>query len=279
MPMGINVNMAAQMALQNLNQTQSDLGITQRRISTGQKVANASDNGATFAIAQNQRSSSRAYTTVMESLNRVQSTVDVASSALGVVSDLLLQMKEKALAGVDASIDTTSRSILNTDFKALRDQITKAVSNATFNGVNLILNNTNISALANETGVSKLTVLAQTMNLTAGATGTGNIRVGTTATIGAANAASLQLGNVNTSISNVSTALASLGTNSRILGQHRDFISKLQDAVDAGIANITDADLSKESSRLQSLQTKQQLGYQALSIANSSTQSLLSLFR
>jgi len=279
MPIGINVNMAAQMALQNLNQTQSDLGITQRRISTGQKVANASDNGATFAIAQNQRSSSRAYTTVMESLNRVQSTVDVASSALGVVSDLLLQMKEKALAGVDASIDTTSRSILNTDFKALRDQITKAVSNATFNGVNLILNNTNISALANETGVSKLTVLAQTMNLTAGATGTGNIRVGTTATIGAATAASLQLGNVNTSISNVSTALASLGTNSRILGQHRDFISKLQDAVDAGIANITDADLSKESSRLQSLQTKQQLGYQALSIANSSTQSLLSLFR
>ena len=279
MPMGINVNLAAQMALQNLNQTQSDLGITQRRISTGQKVSSASDNGATFAIAQNQRSSSRAYTTVMESLNRVQSTVDVASSALGVVSDLLLQMKEKALAGTDASIDTTSRSILNTDFKALRDQITKAVSNATFNGVNLILNNTNISALANETGVSKLTVLAQTMNLTAGATGTGNIRVGTTATIGAATAASLQLGNVNTSISNVSTALASLGTNSRILGQHRDFISKLQDAVDAGIANITDADLSKESSRLQSLQTKQQLGYQALSIANSSTQSLLSLFR
>jgi flagellin len=279
MPIGLNVNLAAQTALQNLNQTQSDLGITQRRISTGQKVANASDNGATFAIAQNQRSSSRAYTTVIESLNRVQSTVDVASSALGVVSDLLLQMKEKALAGVDASIDTTSRSILNTDFKALRDQITKAVSNATFNGVNLILNNTNISALANETGVSKLTVLAQTMNLTAGATGTGNIRVGTTATIGAATAASLQLGNVNTSISNVSTALASLGTNSRILGQHRDFISKLQDAVDAGIANITDADLSKESSRLQSLQTKQQLGYQALSIANSSTQSLLSLFR
>ena len=94
MPIGINVNLAAQTALQNLSQTQSDLGITQRRISTGQKVANASDNGATFAIAQNQRGTYRAYTTVMESLNRVQSPVDVASSALGVVSDLLLQMKE-----------------------------------------------------------------------------------------------------------------------------------------------------------------------------------------
>jgi len=280
MPIGLNVNLAAQTALQNLNQTQSDLGITQRRISTGQKVANASDNGATFAIAQNQRSTSRAYTTVMESLNRVQSTVDVASSALGVVSDLLLQMKEKSLAAVDASVDATSRSILNTDFKALRDQVAKAVSNATFNGVNLLQSATNISALANDTGVSKLTVLAQTMNLTASIqTGSGNIKVGAGASFNSVATATLQLTNVNTSIANVSTALASLGTNSRILGQHRDFISKLQDAVDAGIANITDADLSKESSKLQSLQTKQQLGYQALSIANSSTQSLLSLFR
>ena len=281
MSIGINVNLSAQMALQNLNQTQSDLGITQRRISTGQKVANASDNGATFAIAQNQRSTSRAYTTVMESLNRVQSTVDVASSALGVVSDLLLQMKEKSLAAVDASVDATSRGILNTDFKALRDQVAKAVSNATFNGVNLLQNNTNISALANDTGVSKMTVLAQTMNLIASgqASTTTTLKITAATTIASAAAASLALAAVNTSIANISTALASLGTNSRILVQHRDFISKLQDAVDAGIANITDADLSKESSRLQSLQTKQQLGYQALSIANSSTQSLLSLFR
>lgn len=95
MPMGINTNLGAMTALQNLNSTQSDLAMTQKRISTGQKVATASDNGATFAIAQNQRGTSRAYNTVTESLNRVQSTVDVATAAASVVQDLLLQMKEK----------------------------------------------------------------------------------------------------------------------------------------------------------------------------------------
>ncbi|OYU70516.1 MAG: flagellin [Alphaproteobacteria bacterium PA2] len=276
MPMGINVNLAAQSALQNLNQTQSDLAVTQRRISTGQKVANASDNGATFAIAQNQRGTSRAYNTVMESLNRVQSTVDVASAAAGVVSDLLLQMKEKALAAVDASTDATSRSILNTDYKALRDQITKAVNNASFNGVNMISGTANatISALASDTGTSKLTVVGKSMTL-----GSANVTVAANSSFNSAATASTALAAVNVSIGKVSDALASFGTGSRIVTQHRDFISKLQDAVDAGISNITDADLSKESAKLQSLQTKQQLGFQALSIANSSTQSLLSLFR
>lgn len=276
MPMGINVNLAAQSALQNLNQTQSDLAVTQRRISTGQKVASASDNGATFAIAQNQRGTSRAYNTVMESLNRVQSTTDVASAAAGVVSDLLLQMKEKALAAVDSSVDTTSRSILNTDFTALRDQINKAVNNATFNGVNLLNGNSgNISALASDTGTSKLTVKTQSMQLG----GANNVGVTATLAFTSVTTASTALTKVNASIAAISISLANLGTSSRMIAQHRDFISKMQDAVDAGISNITDADLSKESSKLQSLQTKQQLGYQALSIANSSTQSLLSLFR
>ena len=276
MPMGINVNLAAQSALQTLNQTQSDLAVTQRRISTGQKVSNASDNGATFAIAQNQRGTSRAYNTVMESLNRVQSTTDVASAAAGVVSDLLLQMKEKALAAVDSSVDTTSRSILNTDFTALRDQINKAVNNATFNGVNLLNGNSgNISALASDTGTSKLTVKTQSMQLG----GANNVGVTAALAFTSVTTASTALTKVNASIAAISISLANLGTSSRIIAQHRDFISKMQDAVDAGISNITDADLSKESSKLQSLQTKQQLGYQALSIANSSTQSLLSLFR
>jgi len=182
-------------------------------------------------------------------------------------------MKEKALAAVDASVDATSRSILNTDFKALRDQITKAVNNAAFNGVN-ILTGTTVAALASESGTSKLTVVGQTMSL-----GGAIVTVATTSSFNSAATASTALGLVNASIINVSTSLAKLGTNSRVLGQHKDFISKLQDAVDAGIGNLVDADLSKESARLQALQTKQQLGYQALSIANQSPQSLLSLFK
>lgn len=269
----INTNIGAMVALQNLNVTQQDLGATQGRISTGMKVANAKDNGAIFAIAQNQRGTSRALGIVQESLARSQSTVDVASAAGSVVQDLLLQMKEKALAAVDASVDTTSRSILNTDYKALRDQITKAVNNASFNGVN-ILSGTTVAALASETGTSKLTVVGQTMSL-----GGAIVTVATTSSFNSAASASTALGLVNASIINVSTSLAKLGTNSRVLGQHKDFISKLQDAVDAGIGNLVDADLAKESAKLQALQTKQQLGVQALSIANQSPQSLLSLFK
>jgi len=253
--------------------TQQELGVTQTRISTGMKVASAKDNGAIFAIAQTQRGTSRALGVVQESLARSQSTVDVASAAGSVVQDLLLQMKEKALAAVDDSIDPTSRSIFNIDFKALRDQITKAINNAAFNGVN-ILSGTGISALANDTGVSKLTVLGQTMAL-----GGAIVTVGLATSFSTAATASAALALVNASIVNVSTSLAKLGTSSRILGQHKDFISKLVDAVDTGIGNIVDADLSKESAKLQALQTKQQLGYQSLSIANQGPQSLLSLFK
>ena len=269
----INTNVGAMIALQNLNATKQDLGVTQTRISTGMKVASAKDNGAIFAIAQNQRGASKALGIVQESLARNQSTVDVAMAAGNVIQDLLMQMKEKALAAVDASVDTTSRSILNTDYKALRDQITKAVNNASFNGVN-ILSGTTVAALADESGVSKLTVSGQTMSLN------GNIvTVTATASFNTTTTASAELGRVNASINNVSISLAKLGTGSRVLGQHKDFISKLQDAVDAGIGNIVDADLAKESAKLQALQTKQQLGIQALSIANQSPQSLLSLFK
>ena len=84
---------------------------------------------------------------------------------------------------------------------------------------------------------------------------------------------------LQTSINNVSAALAKLGTGSSALDRHLTFVTKLQDTIDAGVGNLVDADLAKESARLQALQTKQQLGIQALAIANSSTTSLLSLFR
>ena len=84
---------------------------------------------------------------------------------------------------------------------------------------------------------------------------------------------------VGTAISTVSTALSKMGTGSKSLGAHLTFVGKLQDSIDAGVGNLVDADLAKESARLTSLQTKQQLGVQALSIANSSSSGLLSLFR
>ena len=275
MPNSINTNVGALVALQNLNQTNSELAVVQSRINTGKRINSAKDNGAIFAIAQNQRATSQSLNAVKESLQRGQSTVDVAIAAGESVSDILLQLKEKALAAADASLDSNSRTALNDDFKALRDQLAKTVSNADFNGVNLVKSGgASIASLANADATSKITVAAQNLSL-----GGGIVGVSATASIGTITLATAAIATVNTSITAVSTALSKLGTGSRALGAHLNFVGKLQDSIDTGIGNLVDADLAKESARLQSLQTKQQLGVQALSIANQSSSILLGLFR
>jgi len=274
----VNTNGQAMIALQNLNVTGSELAISQNRISTGRKVDSAKDNGSTWAIAQSMRANSRSLNAVRDSLHRGQSTIDVAMAAAGSISDLLLQMKEKALAASDTTLDTASRENLNVDFKALRDQIAKTVDNADFNGSNMIKSGgATIQALANAAGTNKLTVTAQNLAL-GGANLTG---IGSTASIGSSTAgtALAMISIVNTAIGKVSTSLAKLGTGSKALDMHLTFINKLQDSIDNGIGNLVDADLAKESAKIQSLQTRQQLGVQALAIANSSTQTLLSLFK
>lgn len=277
MPMNsVNTNVGAMTALQNLTATQTDLMVTQGRINTGKKVASVKDNGAIWAIAQNQRATSTSLNAVKDSLQRAQSTVDVAISAGESVSDLLLTMKEKALAASDTTLDTNSRTALNDDFKSLRDQISKAVTNAEFNGANMVKSSgTTIQALANANGTSVITVAAQAMDLGSGALS----GIASTASIGSQSLASSMITSLNTAITNVSSALSKLGTGSKSLASHLTFVGKLQDTLDAGVGNLVDADLAKESARLQALQTKQQLGIQALSIANQSSSILLGLFR
>ena len=271
----VNTNVGALIALQNLGATTNQLSQSQNRINTGLKVASAKDNGAIWAIAQNQRADVSALDSVKDSLQRGQSVVDVAISAAETVSDLLNQMKAKALAASDASIDTAARTALNEDYKALREQIKKTVANASFNGANLLKTSAaNLTSLADATGTSKLTTVAQSMVL-----GSTNVTVTATSSFNTATLASTALGLVNTSITNVNAAIAKLGTNSKALQTHLDFIGKLQDTMIGGIGNLVDADVAKESATLQALQTKQQLGVQALSIANSSSSMLLSPFR
>ena len=272
----VNTNSGALVALQNLQATNRELDVVQGRVNTGKKVNNAKDNGAIWAIAQGQRSEISALNAVKDSLDRGSSAIDVGLAAGESVSDLLLQLKEKALAATDKSLSTASRKALGEDFKAIRDQITTVVDNAKFNGVNMIKDSTGsaaFKALSNSTG-STIDVKAQ--NLALGGT---NVTVTATMSIGTSTLASTALSAVNASIDNVSSALARLGTGAKSLDTHRNFVGKLSDALENGVGNLVDADLAKESARLQSLQTKQQLGVQALSIANSSTSILLGLFR
>jgi flagellin len=271
----VNTNVGALIALQNLGKTTDQLSVSQNRINTGLKVGSARDNGAIWAIAQNQRADIGALDSVGDSIQRVQSVVDVAISAAETVSDLLNQMKAKALAASDSSIDTAARTALNADYTALREQIKKTVANAAFSGANLLKTSAaNITSLADATGTSKLTIVAQSMVL-----GSTNVTVTATSSFNTATLATTALGLVNASITNVNAAIAKLGTGSKSLQTHLSFIGKLQDTMTAGVGNLVDADVAKESATLQALQTKQQLGVQALSIANSSSSMLLSLFR
>ena len=268
----INTNSGAMIALQNLNTTNNDLQVTQQRINTGKKIASAKDNGAIWATARNQSAAASSLNSVKDSLQRGQSTIDVALAAGDTVTDLLGKMKEKALAASDTSLNTASFDALKSDFDSLRDQVTKAVTNAKFNGVSIADGSTTkLAFLANSDGTA-FTVAAKTISLT----GLG-LTAGSTFTTAAA--AKTMIATVTTALQTATNKLASLGTSSTGLDTHQTFVGKLQDSLDAGVGNLVDADLAKESAKLQSLQTKQQLGVPALSIANQSSSSVLSLFR
>jgi len=275
MSFSVNTNNGAAIALQYLNATQGQLNQTQSAINSGLKVANAKDDGAIYAIAQNQRGSVAGYQSVINSLNNGSSAIDVALSAGQSISDLLIQMKQKALAAADPSIDTASRQALNANFTALRDQISTIVKNAVFNGFNLVDGSTTqITALASSDGARRITTASQDMSLSGSV-----VTIATTSSISTLTKASALIATIQTSLSNVNSALAKLSSGSAKFSIQATFTQKLSDTLTAGIGNLVDANMAQESAKLQSLQVKQQLGVQALSIANQSPQAILSLFK
>ena len=243
---------------------------------TGQKISSAKDNGAIWAIAQNQRAESASLNSVISSLQRGQSVADVAMSAGTAISDILVQMKEKVLAATEAGLSTASKSALSDEYKALRDQIDTIANNATFDGVNLIsstsVNSSSIKAIANADATATIDIAHVVLSKS-------NTKIAATLATLTNGVTSADVKEVEDAIQDVSSALSKLGTGAKALDTHMTNVMKLQDTLDAGVGNLVDADLAKESARLQALQTKQQLGVQALSIANQSSSSLLGLFR
>ena len=273
--LSVNTNAGAMVALQYLDQTNAQLQTTQNAINSGLKVASAKDDGATYAIAQNMRGDVAGYGAVTDSLNRGTSVVDTALSAGQSISDLMIEMKQKALSASDASLDTASRQALNEDFQALRDQITSIVKNAVFNNYNLVDGSTTkITALASADGTHKITVQAENMKLSGSI-----VTITSTASISTQAKASAMISTVEKSLTNVNSALAQLSSGAKKFSVQSTFVSNLSSTLQSGIGNLVDADMATESAQLQSLQVKQQLGVQALSIANQSPQIILSLFK
>ena len=275
MAFSVNTNAGAQIALQYLTATQGQLDKTQTAINSGLKVATARDDGAIYAIAQNQRASVAGYASVINSINNGTSAIDVALSAGQSISDLLIQMKTKALAAADSSLDTASRQALNANFTALRDQVSTIVKNAVFNGFNLVDGSTTkITALASADGSRRITTDAQNMKLSGSI-----VTLTSTGTISTQSKASTLVATIQTSLTNVNSALAKLSSGAAKFSIQATFAQKLSDTLTQGIGNLVDANMASESAKLQSLQVKQQLGVQALSIANQAPQTILSLFR
>ena len=275
MAFSVNTNAGAFAALQNLNQTQSELRTTQTQINTGLRVASAKDDAATFAIAQTLRGEVSGLQAVSSSLDRAQSTLDVAIAAGEAVSDLLIELKEKAVAAKDTGLDTSSRNSLNDDFKQLRDQITSIVQNAEFNGTNVVnAGGDAVVAITNDTGSNTITIAAQDLSLSST-----NVTITTSQEINTATSAADAVTKIEASIANVNTSLSALGSGSSRIELQQNFVNSLSDSIEVGIGNLVDADLAETSANLQSLQVRQQLGLQALSIANQAPSTVLGLFR
>ena len=273
MSTSVHSNAAAQIALQNLNQINDRMTGTQNRISTGLKVGGAKDNSAVWAIAQNQRADLGALGAVRTSLDRATSLADVSLAAGESISDLIIQMRQKAVAASDMSQSAESRAAYNDDFQSLVRSVQQFADAASFDGVNLLDDSlaAPLDFLASIDTADTISIDPQ--NMTSAGLGLATLALTTQAGAAAALTA------IDLALANVNSALASLGSQAKQIETHNNFVSKLADSLETGIGKLVDADLAKESARLQALQVQQQLGTQALSIANQAPQMILSLFR
>jgi flagellin len=285
MGFSVNTNTGAMAALQSLTETNKGMSQVQSRINTGLNVSSTKDDSASYTIAQGLRGDMGGLKAVSSSLSRAKSVTDVAVAGAEQISDVVNQMKAKAYQSADAGIDSATRTALNNDFVALRDQITTIVNSSDFNGTNLLkASGGTVTALqslkdsdtssATTWDPDSLSVANQGLDL-----GGSVVTVGASGDISSQASAQAMIDTLATTQDNLKTSLSTLGAASRKIDAQSTFTSKLSDTIEAGIGNLVDADLAKESARLQALQVKQQLGVQALSIANQAPQTITSLFR
>ena len=328
----IMTNASALTALQSLNSTNKNLEITQSRISTGYRVADASDNAAYWSIATTMRSDHMAMSTVQDSLGLGASKVDTAYTGMNKAIETVNEIKVKLVAANGAS--DADKAKINIEISALQSQLKSYADSATFSGANWLsvdttsghttqgaFNDVKIVASFNRNAAGSVSlgtidVKVQDIKLYEGfATATaaqegildttrnaaGARTAASAAVLGTYNAANTfsvatlaltdgtlfandqqvtqMLGVVEGALKDMTTAATNLGAAKSRIDLQKTFTSSLMDSVERGVGQLVDADMNKESTRLQALQVQQQLGIQALSIANGNSQSILSLFR
>ena len=278
----ILTNNGAMVALQTLQSINNNLTDAQNHISTGKTIGSAKDNSAVWAISKVMESDVAGFNAVADSLALGEGTVDVALAGTEQISDILNDIKEKIVQATGENVDHTK---IGNEITELGSQITQIISASQFNGANLLsgttVDGTNtqltvLSSLDRNPGGSGVTAA----NITVAALDfTTNLDIATDIDVSSATATNTSLTNIETMIQFVVDSGATLGAAASRIDDQQEFVSKLSNAMKAGIGALVDTDMEEASARLKALQTQQQLGVQALSIANSAPSTLQQLFR
>ena len=305
----IMTNTAAMTALSTLQQTNKNMEMTQNRISTGLRVATATDNAAYWSIATTMRTDNNALSTVSDALGLGAATIDVAYTALESTIDVVDEIKSKLVAARQPGID---RAKVQAEVSELQNQLSSIASSAVFSGENWLsvdssdadYNGTKtIVSSFSRAGDGSISIGTIAVDITATELFDANDQSGildteSTTTNGAvaysvstldisaftdtdADLADLEemIATVDGAIGSITTAASNLGAVKTRVNLQQDFVGNLMDAIERGVGQLVDANMEEESTKLQALQVQQQLGIQALSIANSTSQNILSLFR
>jgi flagellin len=269
----VNTNLAAMTALQSLNRTNDALGVVQKRVSTGYRVADAKDDGGAYAVAQTVRGDIAGLTAANEQLGGLKGIVDVTLQGLGQVSKTMVELRTVLTRLADGTINTEQRAQYEQQYTQLQTQVQRFIEDATYNGRTLLSTvvasgGGDIVSIRNEAGT--------TLTLAAFDGATDFVVAAPPADATAAQGAIT--GNWTTVNQNINDALNRLGADARYVDAQISYNRDKLDALEGGLGALIDADLAKEAARLQALQIRQQLGTQTLSITNQAPQALISLF-
>lgn len=304
----IMTNVSAMTALQSLNNTNQALNTTQTRISTGYRVSSAEDNAAYWSIATTMRSDNSALSTVKDALGLGAATIDVAYTGMNTAIDVTKEIKNKLVAARQPGVD---RGKVQSEITELQNQLQSIGDSSVFSGENWLSvdssaatynpTKTIVASFSRSGGavsIQTISIDITTTELYDSADQSGIVDLEDTTTNGGVNysVATLDISSltdtdndladleqmiawVDSGIGKMTTAASNLGAVKQRTNMQKEFVGALMDAIDRGIGTLVDADMNEESTRLQALQVQQQLGVQALSIANQNNQTILSLFR
>lgn len=268
----INTNVGSMVAMQNLRDISTEKQGISKKIQTGKKVADAFDDPGVFGEAQKIRGTVKAFGAVQQSLSFAEGLGDVTNAALKNISNGITEIRAKMTQLADGSISTAQRTTYTSDLTKLREQVGNYITQANYNGTNMI-----------KSGGASKNFLADTVGTTMAMTYTDVDALKTTfdtaLDVSSAATATTSLAALDTFEQGVLNAMSSVASDVRGLKAQNSFINEIVAATKKGLGALVDADLAQESANLNAAQVREQLAMQALGIANSEPQGLLSLFR